>query len=417
MARYFKPALSLTLVFFLQSAPARAQDNVQFFIPTPPQAMTQTLSTAWQLYKANDFKQALAYSESDIKLERGNPFPYYLAAVCLFKTGDTERAIKYFEIVVQYFPTTLEGRCAADLLAKVKNRVNQERKKYEWSGTGSLPKQTWIPYVKRGNSMLVDGTINGVPTKFIFDTGAEGCVFSTRKLQQLGIPLPTGKADTTSGGVGKTERIPAWTMRCTLTVGRITKRDFPVSVSDMPISEPLLGQQFFSDFLYSIDSSAQTVSFTLKDNKPAASTAAAVKTGSGMTVDSSGRYVYSVPFTRMGRNILVQAVVNDKTVPMIFDTGADISLFSAKSAAALGIQIVAHKAMKITGVSGTTMADVGRPRHIKLGAVVVENLDVSVSDQIVQDINLLGQDFMRGWHYEIDDQSKTIKFTRGDSQR
>jgi predicted aspartyl protease len=109
--------------------------------------------------------------------------------------------------------------------------------------------------------MMVTGTVNGADVKMIFDTGAESCVFTPATLRRLGIAVPTGAPDTQIMGVGKSTSIPAWIIRVNLKVGRMQKDNFPITVADMPVLHPLLGQQFFKDFTYSVDSSNSTISF------------------------------------------------------------------------------------------------------------------------------------------------------------
>ena len=54
----------------------------------------------------------------------------------------------------------------------------------------TLPRETFVPFVRQGNLILVNGSINHQPVTMIFDTGAAGCLFSKATLRSLGIRIP-----------------------------------------------------------------------------------------------------------------------------------------------------------------------------------------------------------------------------------
>lgn len=411
---------ALCLLVFV-AMPAQGQTGVDnrpgiiLEIPAIPGEMaTPYVMAGLQQLKAEKYSEALAYFEGAIKQDRANPFPYYLSAVALAKMADKERCTTYLKLTVKYFPRTEPGRCAKQLLASLKALADKEEARTGWAGVGVLPKETWIPFTRSGNAMIVDGTVNGAGVKMIFDTGAESCVFPPGILRRLGIALPTGAPDTQIMGVGKATSIPAWIIRVNLKVGRMQKDNFPITVADMPVPHPLLGQQFFRDFTYSVDSSNNTISFVLK-NATTTSVAAVQPASPPLTVNSSGKYVYTVPFKKQGDSTMVAVVVNGKPVQMVFDTGAYKTLFSESQAQELNINIVRRRSEVLSGVAGTIAADLGVLNSIKLGAIVKNGMSVVVTDKIDRDCSLLGQDFMQGWHYDIDNQAQVIRFTRANS--
>lgn len=414
----FLAALSLLL---LAALPAWAQPEagnrpgIILEIPAiPGENATPYVTAGLQKLKAENYRESLAYFEGAIKQDRANSYAYYLSAVALAKMADKERCTAYLNLTVKYFPRTEPGRCAKQLLASLKAFADKEEARTGWAGAGSLPKETWIPYSRSGNAMIVTGTVNGADVRMIFDTGAESCVFTPGTLSRLGIAVPTGAPDTQIIGVGKSTAIPAWIIRVNLKVGRIKKDNFPITVADMPVSHPLLGQQFFRDFAYSVDSSNSTISFVLK--KDSGTSIATVQPATpALTVNSSGKYVYTVPFKRQGDSTMVAVVVNGKPAQMVFDTGAYKTLFSESLARDLNINVVRRRSEVLSGVGGTIAADLAVLSSIKLGAIVKNGMSVVVTDKIDSDCSLLGQDFLQGWHYDIDNQAQVIRFTRAQS--
>lgn len=67
---------------------------------------------------------------------------------------------------------------------------------------------------------------------------------------------------------------------------------------------------------------------------------------------------------------------------------------------------------KLKGVSGSVNAEIGVIRSIKFGPIDRQNISVAVTDKMVEGVSLLGQDFVEGWQYDIDNANDLIKFTR-----
>src|SRR5262249_46381828 len=153
-----------------------------------------------------------------------------------------------------------------------------------------------IYYTPVGNSMRVDAQLNGRGTSMVFDTGAETCVFGKNQLQQAGLTLPTGKADGLASGVGSGKPIETWKMRVDLKVGPILRKNFLITVQEDLQSEPLLGQSFFKDFEYTVDTGAHSIQFK--------------KRGLASAGGGGGRDNYTVPFAREGNEMVVDVEVN-----------------------------------------------------------------------------------------------------------
>lgn len=353
-------------------------------------------------YNARQYEQARIGLEACLKEGSSRPDGFYYLALTYQQLGRLAGAREAYAFVVKNFP----GTTAATMSKKAMDQLSAALT----SGPATLPRETWVPFTRRGTSMIVDARVNNKPMKMIFDTGAEGCAFSLAHFRQLGLPIPSGPPTAFAQGVGKSEPIPEWQVKIDLVVGRIERKQFLVSVGENGMSLPLLGQDFFTGMEYSIDSSNNVISFKKREAAPG-KTMTAVSVRPGMTVDASGKYVYVVPFEQLGECASVKVTVNNKVIPMIFDTGAEVTMFTTSQAASVGIP-PGGRTVQIGGIGGAVAATLGVVDSIKLGPIERRAMRVPVTDKTAISQSLLGQDFLRGWHYTIDKQNKVIRFTR-----
>lgn len=96
-----------------------------------------------------------------------------------------------------------------------------------------------------GGGFHVYGAINGLPIRFLVDTGASSIVLSPADAKKLGLDLTALKFDrpyeTANGiGYGASAQVEE------LTVGHIHLKDVPVSINGAPMSSSLLGMTFLN---------------------------------------------------------------------------------------------------------------------------------------------------------------------------
>jgi aspartyl protease family protein len=94
-----------------------------------------------------------------------------------------------------------------------------------------------------GGNYFVFGAVNGIPMRFLIDTGASDIVLSPADAQRIGIDtqhLDYARAAETANGVGHGAAVRV----ASLTVGPIEMRDVPVSVNQAPMDSSLLGMAF-----------------------------------------------------------------------------------------------------------------------------------------------------------------------------
>jgi predicted aspartyl protease len=361
-------------------------------------------------YQGKHYAQAASLLDVAVAEADAGSDSFYYAALAHEQLKHFKYAARLYQTVIAQFPDSPACALAQTALKRPEflEMLSPFSVNSRNANLDSLPRETYISFRDRNGALIIDGTINERPIKMCFDTGAATCCCSLRALDQLGIERPAGKPDLFVAGVGSKEKIPGWKMLVTLGVGRIVRQKFPIFVSttDLP---PLLGQNFFRDFQYTIDKNAQTISFKRIDRDKSTSVATPTKTI--VTVNSSGNYEYAVPFNMDGQAVIVVAKVNDRDCPVQFDTGASICMFSTSQIDAVGGGKSTGKHVPITGAGGTIMCPLFELGSIQLGPIT-KPIIVGVSDQSRMKYPLLGQNFFKDWQYTIDYTNHVIKFEK-----
>lgn len=121
-----------------------------------------------------------------------------------------------------------------------------------------------------------------------------------------------------------------------------------------------------------------------------------------------------VPYTRQGNHLFVTAELNNRRIPMIFDTGAESCVFGQNHLKQLGIKPPSGKHHGLSlGVGSSKGVKTWNMRAtLKLGSIKRTNFPISVHENLPAP-PLLGQSFFRDFEYTIDPEpAKTILFTR-----
>lgn len=367
---------------------------------------------AVSLYDARQYSDALGAFRKVVERDPENASANYYAALCLHRLGFPDQARLLYERVIERFPKTEAARLAQQGLGSLSlhGKTLAPGRKEEFHDVLTAPSQSWIPFDRRGNSVIMDASLSRTHLRMLFDTGASQTVLGFNHLKNAKIPLPSGPPDGTALGVGSSKPIPYWTARVDLTVGKIRRQNFPVVVHEhMDIA--LLGQTFYRDFEYEVDNASRAIGFKRRDNEPLSRNA--TLPAGHVTVNSSGQYVYTVPFTREGNEIVVEVQVNGKPCRMYFDTGASVCFFPPASLQALGLSIPNYAARtQLTGIGGDALANTFAISHMKLGPIDKNNVLVTSSSASTADKPLLGQNFFNDWQFTIDNKNTEIRFLR-----
>jgi clan AA aspartic protease (TIGR02281 family) len=368
------------------------------------------------LFKKNQYKEALPYFSRAVN---NNPFDanaLYYCSINYQKLGDRKNAVTGYARLISQFPDSQARRLAVSALSGLDPTYCRQllRPADYLSGSTSTPPaftggrgtstfydvdpavtQGRVDFVRHesvSNLMSVTGRLNGRDCQFLFDTGASDCCVGKNTLQELGIALPTGPPTTSVSGVGSKSGTPAWEQNLELRLGGIT-RNVKFVVLDQR-AEPLIGQTFFHDFIYTIDTNVGSNGSrgTITFNK---------RSGTHVASQSS---LSSVPFERLNSNhVIVPVEVNGKKTKMIFDTGASMIVFTREQLQALQIAVPADAVpIRNSGVSGSTDGLIFNVARIRMGPIDKSQMPVGVVEDARMAYPLLGQSFFSDWKYTLD---------------
>lgn len=369
------------------------------------------------LYKKKEFKQALPYFNQAMSNAPFDANALYYYAITSQNLGDRKSAVKGYARLISQFPDSQARRLAVAALSSLDSEYCRQllRPADHLSGNSNSQSsgvlsssqtssgydgdpavvQGRVDFVRReniSNLMEVTGRLNGRDCQFLFDTGASDCCVGKNTLQELNIKLPAGPPTTSVSGVGSKSETPAWEENMELKVGGITRTVKFIVLEQR--DEPLIGQTFFRDFVYTIDTNVGSNGLrgTISFNK---------RTGSRGALQSS---LSSVPFERLSSNhIIVPVEVDGKKTKMIFDTGASMVVFTRDQLKALQIAIPEDAvAIRNTGVSGTSNGLVFNVKRIRMGPIDKAEMQVGVVEDAKMAYPLLGQSFFSEWKYTLD---------------
>ena len=112
-----------------------------------------------ELFKAGDY--AGASKKFDICLHGENipADPFYYAGLTAIHLGQYRRAQNLFNFVIARFKNSAAAKLSAQALKTLPERNADESE--------SIPRETWVPFERSGNHLIVDGQVNNKPIKFI----------------------------------------------------------------------------------------------------------------------------------------------------------------------------------------------------------------------------------------------------------
>lgn len=107
----------------------------------------------------------------------------------------------------------------------------------------------------------------------------------------------------------------------------------------------------------------------------------------------------------------VQVYLNGYPVEMIFDTGASTISVTKEVYASLGINKIIGRTISNTA-GGYVHGDAFIIPSVKIGRIEVKNIRATYNDVIT--VNLLGGEFLKNFHYFVDEKNQTITFLTDD---
>jgi hypothetical protein len=203
--------------------------------------------------------------------------------------------------------------------------------------------QTTVPVELGNGDLLVSVQVNGAPTTFILDTGAERTLMGEDVVRQLGLARDNWVASTVLGIGGYEERPNA--LPHSLQLGSVTLRrhtlleDSSVTVGPLPVTTiaghpiaGLLGRDFLAPFDLDINLPAREL--TLYD-------VSGCTTGFLPWHNTYASIPATTPF---GAALVIPVSIDSRPLHALIDTGASSSLVAAPGMARLGLTpaVLAH---------------------------------------------------------------------------
>lgn len=119
-----------------------------------------------------------------------------------------------------------------------------------------------VPYTGNTSMIVVEAKLNGQPCKMIFDTGAGMCFFTSEQAAKVNIAPPPNAQVIPVVGVGGGSSAQLGSIS-SFRLGTLELKDIPCAIGGKSIAPyPLLGQSFFRDFQYTIDSANKVIHFS-----------------------------------------------------------------------------------------------------------------------------------------------------------
>lgn len=253
----------------------------------------------------------------------------------------------------------------------------------------SLERKAELPLRNVRNFMLTPVDLNGRPTLFVVDTGAEASTLTPQAASTLGLPPDPGHDSLLLGISGPVHAANVRVQR--FAVGSVVRADQSIGLGDMPAfpgQQPpvagLLGADVLADYDVELDLPQQRMSlYKLHDCAgftpwPGALAVPMVRTRSGLA--------------------FVDAIVNGMTVRALLDTGARTTLLARETAVGLGLTpaALAHDPQR-TGIGiGMTGIDFRQHRFAELGLPGAVEHDVPAN---IAELRLPGVEMLLGADY------------------
>lgn len=419
--------------------------------PAPPgAALSDPLATGIAKYKQQKYAEAI--QSLNVFLTRNAASPsastaYYYMACCYYQAGRIEDAKRLYETVARSYPRSAEAPISNDMLTRlavataagntsrsdpsgtatahgnatlataggssVSGRMSPvsplksagataladttadtdetpaEKARYE-AEYAALPHSSRVQFTRdEGGHMYVTVWVNNHPIKAIFDTGAHAH-FGLNHLAQVGVSVPANaERSYTSGWAGKP--VPIWVMDADLKLGEV-KRRVPITVEENMTLPPLVGQEFLKEMRYEIDDKGGVMTLS--------------KARSSKT-DSAYSSIYDVPCLHVNGDDVIPVMIQGRKASAIIDTGAQITIFSPDTLKGLGIDIPPDAPVtSIGGVGGSLRCNIVE-LDLQVGPVRKQNFRTFVGGNAG---NAIGQDFLQGWRYTVDQERHLMRF-------
>jgi len=238
----------------------------------------------------------------------------------------------------------------------------------------------------RGHFATIGG-VNGVPVRFLVDSGATLVVLPVSEAQRVGIDYQRGERGTTLTANG-----PVEVYRVTLKsvkIGELELNDVVAEVNKAPMGVALLGMSYLERVSMRRDGQQLTLlqknANGRSEGKELAANPAATGAGGHQSVTLG---------MQQGGHFFSEGGINGSPIHFLVDTGASLVSISAADARRMGINYLRGERGWIMTANGRTAVYRLKFDEVRLGEIVLRNVDGSVHEGGGLPVALLGMSFL-----------------------
>jgi aspartyl protease family protein len=227
------------------------------------------------------------------------------------------------------------------------------------------------------------GSVDGVPLRFVVDSGASLVVIPANEAQRAGIHYLNGERSsslTANGPVG----VYHVHLR-SVKLGELELKNVDADVSDAPMSASLLGMSFLSRVSMERDGRYMRLA-QREDGSAGGESAAGQPAASG-----HARVVLS---EQRGGHFFTSGSINGGAVSFMVDTGATLVAISVADARRMGINYLHGQPGTIMTANGRAPMYLMKFDEVRVGDIVLRNVDGAVLEGNTLPIALLGMSFL-----------------------
>jgi predicted aspartyl protease len=287
------------------------------------------------------------------------------------------------------------------------NDLHPPAQRATWSFTNQNPFHVDV----RAHAIFVNASINGVPGRFILDTGASGIFVSNEYADRAHLATI---ATTRSGGIGPNTLATRIRRADTLSIGGNTLSNVLIYTSHFDMLEDnerpdgLLGFSLLAGAIVRLNTSDQTMTFLDPQVTPVDRTAGAV-----VLVDLRSE-VPVVPMlidNRVSVNALLDMgdgvtvsmspeLVSKRHIPMMAHADSGNVFYHPEEGDTAGDYMNSH--VVVQGVGGTEVESCSTISSISLGPIIYQSTYACVSPSMSGDNIIVGYDFLRNFDFVFD---------------
>lgn len=263
------------------------------------------------------------------------------------------------------------------------------------TGVSAGPRRVTLYPDARGHFITI-GSVNSIPVRFMVDSGATAVVLSVSEAQRARVDYlhaERGMSMSANGAIG-VYRVKLQSVK----VGELELRDVDANIIDSPMPESLLGMSFLSRVQMQRNGQYMTLAQHAAETK-SANAAAPVNNLPGHA---------QVTMNERGGHFFSNGSINGVAVNFAIDTGASLVSISMSDAKRMGINYLQGQRSWSSTANGRAPVYLLKFDEVKVGDIVLRNIDGAVMEGDSLPAALLGMSFLNRMDIQRDGKSMTL---------